>query len=289
MALSGLSRALRCLSLTPALSSCSALGSAPLIFSQVNGNAALCPHASVVPLHKQVGIHAIPQWRGFHTSSSHEKNVVWKIERKYTIRPIGMKKTGGRDHTGRIRVHGIGGGHKQRYRMIDFQRLNYEPGKENAPFEEKVIQVRYDPCSGRSLVRRPLPVASPWPLPITVLSQVCGHCSGGRREAQTMDYCDRKHEGRGPHQHLGAHWENGSVCQGRRFSSSWSSACWHFNQQPGAGTWQRSPVHSSSRDMWHPTEEGEWNGNCTAAIKTPGPGSGDLHGYRRKGLEHRPQ
>ncbi|XP_069464993.1 large ribosomal subunit protein uL2m isoform X2 [Ambystoma mexicanum] len=57
-----------------------------------------------------------------------------------------MMKTGGRDHTGRIRVHGIGGGHRQRYRMIDFQRLNYEPGKENIPFREKVVLVRYDPC-----------------------------------------------------------------------------------------------------------------------------------------------
>ncbi|XP_053568800.1 39S ribosomal protein L2, mitochondrial [Bombina bombina] len=46
---------------------------------------------------------------------------------------------------GRVRVRGIGGGHKQLYRMIDFQRLNYEPGRENQPFQEKVIQVRYDP------------------------------------------------------------------------------------------------------------------------------------------------
>ncbi|XP_061481466.1 large ribosomal subunit protein uL2m [Rhineura floridana] len=73
-------------------------------------------------------------------------NPLWKCRIKYTTRPIGMKKTGGRDHTGRIRVHGIGGGHKQRYRMIDFRRLNYQAGAETGPFEEKVIQVRYDPC-----------------------------------------------------------------------------------------------------------------------------------------------
>uniref|UniRef100_A0A8C5WJC9 Large ribosomal subunit protein uL2m n=1 Tax=Leptobrachium leishanense TaxID=445787 RepID=A0A8C5WJC9_9ANUR len=47
---------------------------------------------------------------------------------------------------GRIRVHGIGGGHKQLYRMIDFHRLKYEPGKDNIPFQEKVVEVRYDPC-----------------------------------------------------------------------------------------------------------------------------------------------
>lgn len=49
-------------------------------------------------------------------------------------------------HTGRIRTHGIGGGHKQKYRWIDFQRLRYEPNKEDQPFEEKVVEVRYDPC-----------------------------------------------------------------------------------------------------------------------------------------------
>lgn len=48
--------------------------------------------------------------------------------------------------TGKIRTHGIGGGHKQKYRWIDFQRLRYEPNEEAQPFEEKVVQVRYDPC-----------------------------------------------------------------------------------------------------------------------------------------------
>ncbi|KAK4824832.1 hypothetical protein QYF61_020205 [Mycteria americana] len=71
---------------------------------------------------------------------------LWKCRVKYTVRPVGMKKTGGRDHTGRIRVRGIGGGHKRRYRMIDFQRLRYEEGAPPEPFTEKVIDVRYDPC-----------------------------------------------------------------------------------------------------------------------------------------------
>ncbi|NXI36939.1 RM02 protein, partial [Galbula dea] len=70
----------------------------------------------------------------------------WKCRVKYTVRPVGMKKTGGRDHTGRISVRGIGGGHKRRYRMIDFQRLRYEEGAPQQPFTEKVITVRYDPC-----------------------------------------------------------------------------------------------------------------------------------------------
>ncbi|KAM7027865.1 large ribosomal subunit protein uL2m [Passerculus sandwichensis] len=71
---------------------------------------------------------------------------LWKCRTKYTVRPVGMKKTGGRDHTGRVRVRGIGGGHKRRYRMIDFQRLRYEEGAPAEPFTEKVISVRYDPC-----------------------------------------------------------------------------------------------------------------------------------------------
>ncbi|XP_072356471.1 large ribosomal subunit protein uL2m-like isoform X2 [Scyliorhinus torazame] len=87
-------------------------------------------------------------WCGIHTSinlNNNKRN--WLDRSKYTVRPIGVRKTGGRDHTGKIKVHGIGGGHKQRYRMIDFQRLRYEVGKEGEPFEEKVVQVRYDPCS----------------------------------------------------------------------------------------------------------------------------------------------
>ncbi|XP_048060026.1 39S ribosomal protein L2, mitochondrial isoform X2 [Megalobrama amblycephala] len=85
--------------------------------------------------------------RGFMTSACQRQNrSLWKQREKYTVRPIGMKKTGGRDYTGRIVTHGIGGGHKQRYRMIDFQRLRYEPGREGQPIVEKVVEVRYDPC-----------------------------------------------------------------------------------------------------------------------------------------------
>uniref|UniRef100_A0A3P9JT42 Large ribosomal subunit protein uL2m n=1 Tax=Oryzias latipes TaxID=8090 RepID=A0A3P9JT42_ORYLA len=87
------------------------------------------------------------QWRGFLTTASLEQNrTYWKQREKYSIRPMGMKKTGGRDHTGRVRTHGIGGGHKQKYRMIDFQRLRYEAPDGGRPFEEKVVEVRYDPC-----------------------------------------------------------------------------------------------------------------------------------------------
>lgn len=87
-------------------------------------------------------------WIRFFSSSSSltQNSTLWKQREKYTIRPIGVKKTGGRDYTGRIRRRGIGGGHKQRYRMVDFQRLHFEPGKEGAQLEERVVEVRYDPC-----------------------------------------------------------------------------------------------------------------------------------------------
>ncbi|KAM4591430.1 large ribosomal subunit protein uL2m isoform 1-T2 [Odontesthes bonariensis] len=89
----------------------------------------------------------VSQCRGFLTTASLDQNRThWKQREKYTIRPIGMKKTGGRDYTGRVRTHGIGGGHKQKYRWIDFQRLRYEPNKDGQPFEERVVEVRYDPC-----------------------------------------------------------------------------------------------------------------------------------------------
>ncbi|XP_077984402.1 large ribosomal subunit protein uL2m-like [Glandiceps talaboti] len=61
---------------------------------------------------------------------------------KYTVRPIGFNQTGGRDHTGKIRTHGRGGGHKQRYRMVDFNRLKPEDDKD---VTEKVMKIMYDP------------------------------------------------------------------------------------------------------------------------------------------------
>ncbi|XP_062952646.1 large ribosomal subunit protein uL2m isoform X3 [Cynocephalus volans] len=79
------------------------------------------------------------------------KFVSWKSRTKYTIKPVKMRKSGGRDHTGRIRVHGIGGGHKQRYRMIDFLRFRPEQETNPGPFKERVVTVRYDPCRSANI------------------------------------------------------------------------------------------------------------------------------------------
>jgi large subunit ribosomal protein L2 len=49
-----------------------------------------------------------------------------------------IKKTGGRDNRGRITVRFIGGGHKQRYRTVDFRR-----NKSGVP--AKVAAIEYDP------------------------------------------------------------------------------------------------------------------------------------------------
>ena len=51
------------------------------------------------------------------------------------------KKTGGRNHYGRCTARGIGGGHKQKIRLVDFKRNKHG-------VEATVIAIEYDP--GRS-------------------------------------------------------------------------------------------------------------------------------------------
>ncbi|XP_078011477.1 large ribosomal subunit protein uL2m isoform X3 [Phascolarctos cinereus] len=127
MALQALSRALGSLSL--------AVGPHPA--AQVMSNVILQPSSPGMLI----------ACRSFLTSGVLNANTdSWKSRTKYTIMSVKMRKSGGRDHTGRIKVHGIGGGHKQRYRMIDFLRFRPEHEADAGPFEEKVIDVRYDPC-----------------------------------------------------------------------------------------------------------------------------------------------
>lgn len=51
---------------------------------------------------------------------------------------VTLKKTGGRNHFGRITSRHIGGGHKQKYRIVDFRR-----DKKDIP--AKVASIEYDP------------------------------------------------------------------------------------------------------------------------------------------------
>jgi len=55
---------------------------------------------------------------------------------KSLLRP--KKKTGGRNNQGRITCRHIGGGHKQKYRLIDFKRRKHG-------VEAKVVGIEYDP------------------------------------------------------------------------------------------------------------------------------------------------
>lgn len=48
-----------------------------------------------------------------------------------------MKKSGGRNNTGKMTIRNIGGGHKRRYRVIDFKR--------NKAGKAEVLTVEYDP------------------------------------------------------------------------------------------------------------------------------------------------
>jgi large subunit ribosomal protein L2 len=62
------------------------------------------------------------------TSSTPEKSLLVKL-----------KKTGGRNHFGRVTARHQGGGHKQKYRIIDFRR-------DKRGITAKVATIEYDPC-----------------------------------------------------------------------------------------------------------------------------------------------
>jgi large subunit ribosomal protein L2 len=73
--------------------------------------------------------------RRYITTASFEEITKSKPEKKLVaIR----KKTGGRNAYGRVTCRGIGGGHKQKIRTVDFKRNRYG-------FQAKVIAIEYDP------------------------------------------------------------------------------------------------------------------------------------------------
>ena len=51
---------------------------------------------------------------------------------------VALRKSGGRNNTGRITCRHIGGGHERRYRLIDFKRARRDEAA-------KVIAIEYDP------------------------------------------------------------------------------------------------------------------------------------------------
>ncbi|ACM21963.1 ribosomal protein L2 [Geotalea daltonii FRC-32] len=73
--------------------------------------------------------------RRHQTCSTFEEITTSQPERSLVVK---LKKTGGRNNFGRITSRHIGGGHKQKYRIIDFRR-----DKRDIP--AKVASVEYDP------------------------------------------------------------------------------------------------------------------------------------------------
>src|SRR5438034_11011850 len=73
--------------------------------------------------------------RRFMTVSTFEEITKTEPEKSLTAP---LKKTGGRNNSGRITTRHQGGGHKRRYRIIDFKRL-----KDGVP--AKVAAIEYDP------------------------------------------------------------------------------------------------------------------------------------------------
>src|SRR5439155_1289820 len=64
------------------------------------------------------------------------KNAIERLVQKKVVEP--KKKTGGRNNYGRLTSRHIGGGHKQKYRKVDFKRRKRGVAAE-------VIAIEYDP------------------------------------------------------------------------------------------------------------------------------------------------
>jgi large subunit ribosomal protein L2 len=73
--------------------------------------------------------------RRFMTALTFDEITKSKPEKNLTE---ALRRTGGRDNRGRITVRFIGGGHKRRYRVIDFRR-------DKTQISAKVAAIEYDP------------------------------------------------------------------------------------------------------------------------------------------------
>ena len=73
--------------------------------------------------------------RRFMSVSSFDEITTKKPERSLTV---ALKKTGGRNNLGRITSRRRGGGHKRRYRIIDFKRNKFD-------VQGEVLSIEYDP------------------------------------------------------------------------------------------------------------------------------------------------
>ncbi|KAH9413278.1 54S ribosomal protein L2 mitochondrial [Dermatophagoides pteronyssinus] len=82
-------------------------------------------------------------------SSKYNWKPIYPLDNKYTIKPLKIKKLGGRHpETGRVVVKTIGGGNKKYFRWIDYER---HVNPDGSPREEKVFNIRYDPLRSTKL------------------------------------------------------------------------------------------------------------------------------------------
>lgn len=79
--------------------------------------------------------------RRFYTVSSFAEITKSKPEKSLVVT---RKKTGGRNVHGRITARGIGGGHKQKIRLVDFKRRKLG-------MDADVVAIEYDPCRSARL------------------------------------------------------------------------------------------------------------------------------------------
>lgn len=84
---------------------------------------------------------------GIHTSSVLSGKMRFILQGldmdKYTTKPLPYSKNGGRDFKdGRVTNKRIGGGHRQKWRWVDYKRVGPKAGP---PLVEKVQEVMYDP------------------------------------------------------------------------------------------------------------------------------------------------
>jgi large subunit ribosomal protein L2 len=79
--------------------------------------------------------------RRFYTVSSFAEITKKKPEKRLVVI---RKKTGGRNSYGRVTARGIGGGHKQKIRLVDFKRNKRD-------ITAKVAAIEYDPCRSARL------------------------------------------------------------------------------------------------------------------------------------------
>ena len=72
-----------------------------------------------------------------HVSNTYEA-LTSKSSKPYKKLTVGIKKSGGRNHDGKMTVRNIGGGHKRKYRIIDFKR-------DLEGVQGEVLTIEYDP------------------------------------------------------------------------------------------------------------------------------------------------